>query len=222
MQEEFRQAVIDLYTSFDEMEALYDKFSKHFETIEDHHDRIKKAFAALEKVTSWQKYIKERLDGLPILNKLQLKTTEVAIHTWEGVCDSVEDLIKSGQMICEQRRSNSKNLLTYLSFPILDLINEAPSHQLHLEQVEKWFDDSKELIQQISQLMTQEIEKQIEVPHASIARIILFIKEWKKMTRVEILLQSCKSDIQLRNANFQEVNDILDIFSKWCSSLDQS
>ena len=85
------------------MQGLYDKFSKHFETVEDHQDRIKKASTALEQVTSWKKYIKEIPNGLLILNKLQPKTTEVAIQTWEGVCDSVEDLIKLGQMICEQK-----------------------------------------------------------------------------------------------------------------------
>ena len=65
------------------------------------------------------------------------------------------------------------------------------------------------------------MEKWIEVPHASIARIKLFIKEWKKMTRVVILSQICKNDIQLRNAHFQKVNDILDIFAKWRSFLNQ-
>ena len=59
-----------MYTSFDEMQGLYDKFRKHFETIEDHQDRIKKASATLEQVTSWKKYIKERPNGLLILNKL--------------------------------------------------------------------------------------------------------------------------------------------------------
>ena len=83
-------------------------------------------------------------------------------------------------MVCEQRWSDSKNLLTYLSFPVLDLINEAPSHQLHLEEVQKDFDDSKELIQQISQLAVQEIEKWMKAPHASIARIKVFLKQRKK------------------------------------------
>ena len=153
------------------MQGLYDKFSKHFETVEDHHDWIRKAFAALEQVTSWKKHIKERTNDLPILDNLQLKTTEVSIHTWEGICDSVEGLTSSGQMVCEQRWSDSKNLLTYLIFPVLDLINETPSHQLHLEQVEKEFDDSKELIQQISQLTVQQIEKLMKYPYASIAII---------------------------------------------------
>ena len=79
-------------------------------------------------------------------------------------------------MVCEQRWLDSKNFLTYLSFPILDLINEAPSHQLHLEEFQKEFDDSKELIQQISQLTVQEIEKWMKSPYASIARIKVFIK----------------------------------------------
>ena len=139
-----------MYTFIDEMQELYNKFSKHFETIEDHHDQIRKASTALEQVTSWQNHIKERPDGFPILDKLQLKTIEVAIQTWEVICNLVEGLISSGQMVCEQRWFDSKNLLTYLSFPFLDLINEAPSHQLHLEEVQKEFDDLKELIQQIS------------------------------------------------------------------------
>ena len=145
MQEKFRHVVIDLYTSFDEMQGLYDKFRKNFETVEDHHDRIRKAYTALQQVTSWKKHIKERPNDLPILDKLQPKTIEVFIQSWEGICDSVEGLTSSGQMVCEQRWSVSKNLLTYLSFPVLDIINEAPSHQLHLEQVEKEFNDSKDI-----------------------------------------------------------------------------
>ena len=127
-----------------------------------------------------------------------------------------------GKRFVTYRWSASNNLLTYLSLPILEPLNEAVCPKAHLEEVEKQFDHRKELIQQISQLTVQEMEKWIEVPHASIARIKLFIKEWKKMTRVEILSQICKNDIQLRNAHFQEVNDILDIFAKWCSFLNQS
>ena len=67
-----------------------------------------------------------------------------------------------------------------MSLPILDPLSEALCPKIHLEEVEKTFDDTKELIQQISQFTVQEIEKWREVPHASIARIKLFIKEWKK------------------------------------------
>ena len=122
-------------------------------------------------------------------------------------------------MVCEQRWSNSNNLLTYLSFLVLDLINEAPSHQLHLEEVKKEFDDSKELTQQISQLTVQEIEKWMKAPNSSITRIKVLIKQWKKMRQEEISSKICKAEIQLRNAHFQEVDEILELFGKWCSTL---
>ena len=67
----------------------------------------------------------------------------------------------------------------------------------------------------------QEIKKWIEVPHVSIAQIKLFIKEWKKIQREEISSQICKNDIELRNAHFQEVDDILDLFFKWRYALEQ-
>ena len=57
--------MIDLYTSFDDMQGLYEKFRKHFETVEDHHDQIRKTYVALEQVTGWKKHIKKRPDGLP-------------------------------------------------------------------------------------------------------------------------------------------------------------
>ena len=92
---------------------------------------------AIRSFLNRKKHIKERPDCLRILDKLEVKKTEVAIETWEGMCDSDEALINAGQMVCEQSWSDSKNLLTYLSLPVMDLINEAPSHQLHLEIVEK-------------------------------------------------------------------------------------
>ena len=63
--QDFRRAVIDLYTCFDEMQVLYDKFSKHSETVEDHHHWMRKASTSIEQVTGWKKHINKRPDGLP-------------------------------------------------------------------------------------------------------------------------------------------------------------
>ena len=43
------------------------------------------AFSALEQVRGWQKDIKERPNGLGMLDKLELKKTEVCIETWEAM-----------------------------------------------------------------------------------------------------------------------------------------
>ena len=76
--------MIYFYNYFDEMQGLYNKFIKHSETLEDHHHRMRATSTSLEQVRGWKKHIKERPDGLPILDKLQVKTTEVSIETWKG------------------------------------------------------------------------------------------------------------------------------------------
>ena len=94
-------------------DGLYEKFIKHSKTLEDHHHQMRVACAPLEQVRGWQKHIKERPDGLRILDKLELKKIEVCIETWEAMCDSVEAVVNAGQKVCENRQSDSKNLLTY-------------------------------------------------------------------------------------------------------------
>ena len=96
-----------------------------------------------------------------ILDKLELKTIEVAIEMWEAMCNSVEVVVNTGQKVCENRWSASKNFLTYLSLLVLDPLNEALCPKVQLKEVEKKFDDTKELIQQISQFTMQEIKKWI-------------------------------------------------------------
>ena len=70
IQEEFRQNVIDLYSCFDDMQGMYEKFIKHSKTLDGQHHRMRVAFSALEQVRGWKKDIKERPDSLAILDKL--------------------------------------------------------------------------------------------------------------------------------------------------------
>ena len=49
--------------------------------------------------------MKERLEDMPILDKLKLKNIEVIIETWEGICDLVVSIIRDGQASC--RRSGT-------------------------------------------------------------------------------------------------------------------
>ena len=53
------------------------------------------------------------------------------------MCDLVEVVVNVGQKVCENRWYASKNLLTYLSLPVLDPLSEALCPKLHLEEVEK-------------------------------------------------------------------------------------
>ena len=72
-----------------------------------------------------------------ILDKLELKKTEVCIETWEAMCDSVEAVVNGGQIFCKNRWSASNNLRTYLSLSILEPLIEAVCPKVHLQEVEK-------------------------------------------------------------------------------------
>ena len=127
--------------------------------------------------------------------------TKVTIEAWESICDSVEAIIKEGQMACEHRLTTVRFLLGYLDWPTLDPNGQALSTKLQLEQVEQHFDAAKEQIQQINQLMMQEIKRWIEIPHASMAQIQVYLKEWKKVKRVrshpKSVKQKCTSDMPI-------------------------
>ena len=125
-----------MYICFDEMQGLYNKFTKHSETLEDHLHRMRIASTTLEKVKGWKNQIKERPDGLRILNKLELKTTEVLIETWEAMCDSIEVVVNAGQKFSENRWFASKNFLYDLSLPMVEPLSSAFCPKVHLEEVE--------------------------------------------------------------------------------------
>ena len=83
------------------MQWFDDKFTKHYESLQYHHDHMRAASTNLVEVIGWKKNNKEKPHGLPILDKLQDKKTDVSIETWEGICDSVETLINGGKIACE-------------------------------------------------------------------------------------------------------------------------
>ena len=68
--EYFRQAMVNLYTCFDEMQGLYNSFRKHFETLETHHDQRKATSRYFEQVIDWKMHISDRPHDMPILDNL--------------------------------------------------------------------------------------------------------------------------------------------------------
>ena len=114
------------------MQGLHEKFIKHSKNLGDHYHRMRAVSTALEQVIGWQKHIMERPDGLQILDKLELKKTEICIETWEAMCDSVEVVVNAGKKVCKNRWSASNNLLTYLSLSILEPLSEAVCPKVHL------------------------------------------------------------------------------------------
>ena len=65
----------------------------------------------------------------------------------------------------------------------------------------------------------EEIKQLIELPLASLMRIDLFLKEWTKINKKEIAYLIRKAELHLENAQFKDIQDLMDSFVKWSSAL---
>ena len=219
MHDKFYQGMVNLYKGFNEMQELYNSFEHQLEVLHEHHKKRQEATKAYDHVIEWKKYIKDRPKDLPILDKLKLKKIQVIIETWESICDLVESIIKDGQDAYKRRWFASEILLVYLDLPILDPIDEATPPKLKLEQIQSDSAKTKEQILELTQLTVEEIKHWVETPLNSLIRIDLFLKEWKKIKKNKITSLICKAELHLDNAQFKDIQDLMDAFSKWCFSL---
>ena len=80
--------------------------------------------------------------------------------------------------------------------------------KLELENVEIDFSNYKEHIQEIDHLHQAEIKDHID----------LFLQEWGKVKKREIGYLICKDELHLEHAQYRDIQDLLDSFSKWQSS----
>ena len=167
-------------------------------------------------------YIKDRPEDFPVLDKIKLKRIQVSIETWENICDLVESIIKDGLVDCKRKWFSSKNLLCFLNLPLLDLINEALPLKLQLEKIKIKFTKSKERIQDIIQVDLDHIKERIEAPVTSLMKTHLFLWEWENIKKREITSLIWKVELHLEHAQYRDIQDLLDAFSKWNFSLGKS
>ena len=52
--------------------------------------------------------------------------------------------------------------------------------------------------------------------------IDLFLKEWAKIKKNDIASLICKAEVHLEHAQFRDIQDLMDAFSKWRSALEKS
>ena len=74
---------------------------------------------------------------------------------------------------------------------------------------------------QMTQLIVEEMRHWIETPLPSLMRIDLFLKEWAKIKKKDITSLTCKAQLHLEIAQFNDIQDLMDAYAKWRSALSQ-
>ena len=60
-----------------------------------------------------------------------------------------------------------------------------------------------------------EIERWIEIPYSFMDLIQVYLKKWKKIKKKEITSQIYKTEIHLRHAHFQKIEELMKLHAKW-------
>ena len=106
------------------------------DVLQDHYTWKTATIKALKDVIGWQTNIRDKPKDMPIMDKVQVKKIGVTIETWGSLCDMVGSIVQDGREACKHRWKNSKVLLDFLGFPMLEPIEEAPSPKIKLDEVE--------------------------------------------------------------------------------------
>ena len=72
---------------------------------------------------------------------------------------------------------------------------------------------------EMNQLTVEEIKHCIEIPLTSLMRIDLFLKEWEKIKKKDIASLTCKAQLHLETAQFNDIQYLMDAHAKWRSFL---
>ena len=104
-----------------------------------------------------------------------------------------------------------------MDHPFLDLVAEAMPPKHKREHIERDFAKEKEQIMEMTQLTVEEIKHWIEIPITALMRIDLFLKEWAKIKKKEVASLTCKAQLHLETAQFNDIQDLMDAHAKWHS-----
>ena len=95
--------IVGLFEGLYEMHENYNAFECQYDLLYDHNQRRKEATKSYENFVDWQRYIKDRLEGVPALEKIKLRRNNISLESWENVCESIESTIQDGQVACKKR-----------------------------------------------------------------------------------------------------------------------
>ena len=105
---------------------------------------------------------------------------------------------------------------------MLELIEEASTPKLKLDEVKQSVVVSKKIIEGFTQIKLEDISSWIEIPYSTIVRIEVYVSKWETMKKREIAFDVLRAQIHLEQAKSQDIDFLMDLDAKWRSFLGQN
>ena len=177
---------------------------------------------ALENVSGWKIYMRDKAKDIPIRDKVQVKKVQVIFETWGSLCDAVRSIIEDGKEACKHRWKAPDVLFDFLGFPMLEAIEEASTPKLKLDEVKQSFVVSKKILDDLTQIKLEHISSWIERPYCAIVKIEFYVGKWKTVKKREIASEVLRAKIHFEQAKSQEIDLLTELDAKWHSVLGQN
>ena len=101
----------------------------------------------------------------------------------------------------------------------MDLIEDPIPPKILIEWIEGELSKDKEQIEELNHVHIVKIKNLIKSPINFKMRINIFLRELERVNKRDIESLIYKDQLQIEHAQYQNIVDLLDVFSKWQSSL---
>ena len=131
-------------------------------------------------------------------------------------------MIEMRHKVCARECDKIDDLLNDLHLSRMDKLADATAPNFMLADVEQQFNDLKHKINQLKKVQLQYVRYFIEISSLQSFQANEFLQDWSRMKRNEIILSLSKTQLQLEHAKYSDVDELLDVFSRWKTSLASS
>ena len=144
IQHDLNKVMLGLFEGLNYIQETYNSFEHQFDLLYDHNKTRKHATKYYDDMVDWTRYIKDKPEDVPILDKIKLRRIKISLESWENVKESVESTIRDGHIACKKIWFASKNPLSFMDLRLMDPIQDALPPKIMVEQVERELSNSKE------------------------------------------------------------------------------
>ena len=135
-----------MFRTLDDIFETYVAFDKMSVTLEEYKAKRQQASKSYDDILYWQRYMKDKPQGITTLSNFQLKKVRTALHAWLNLNEMIEESIQKAQAICGRIWYAVDSIMEILHFPTMEPIENACPPKLMIEQLERRCKEAKENI----------------------------------------------------------------------------
>ena len=81
IQDDLKYLLVELFERLNEIQGTFNSFEHQSNVLYDHNKRRKDSTKSLDNVVDWQRYIKDKPEDVPILDKIKMRRAKISLES---------------------------------------------------------------------------------------------------------------------------------------------